>query len=177
MDGLPFFLDRRQFGTQRRRGGRNEGGGHVREENGTQRRQRAAAASTLPISNGAESGRTERRGERRGIKSLVASVHHGWTRSSFRREERGHRLSGFLELSLNDVTILFIVIILDETVSVGQDSLRSHWDASRLGKRASCSQKDPLFPILDRRRRRRILAAAEKKNLRLAVGTGLRREN
>ena len=31
---------------------------------------------------------------------------------------QGHRLNGFLGRSLNDGTILFLVILLDETVSV-----------------------------------------------------------
>ena len=31
----------------------------------------------------------------------------------------GRRLNGFLELSLNDRTILFLVMLLDKTVSVG----------------------------------------------------------
>ena len=31
----------------------------------------------------------------------------------------GRRLNGFLALSLNDRTILFLVILLDKTVSVG----------------------------------------------------------
>ena len=31
----------------------------------------------------------------------------------------GHRLNGFLELSLNDKTILFPLILLDKTFSVG----------------------------------------------------------
>ena len=35
----------------------------------------------------------------------------------------GRRLNGFLGLSLNDRTILFLVMLLDKTVSVGQDSL------------------------------------------------------
>ena len=35
------------------------------------------------------------------------------------REREGRRLNGFLRLSLNDGTILFLVILLDKTVSVG----------------------------------------------------------
>ena len=35
----------------------------------------------------------------------------------------GRRFNGFLGLSLNDGTILFLAILLDKTVSVGQDSL------------------------------------------------------
>ena len=35
----------------------------------------------------------------------------------------GRRLNGFLGLSLNDRTILFIVILLDKTVSIGEDSI------------------------------------------------------
>ena len=37
---------------------------------------------------------------------------------------KGCRLNGFLGLSLNDRTILSLAILLDKTVSVGQDSLR-----------------------------------------------------
>ena len=36
---------------------------------------------------------------------------------------RGRRPNGFLTLSLNDRAILFLVILLDKTVSVGSDSL------------------------------------------------------
>ena len=36
---------------------------------------------------------------------------------------RGRRPNGFLGLSFNDGTILFLAILLDKTVSVGQDSL------------------------------------------------------
>ena len=39
--------------------------------------------------------------------------------NSGNKEVRGRRLNGFLELSLNDVTILFLVILLDKTVPVG----------------------------------------------------------
>ena len=35
----------------------------------------------------------------------------------------GRRPNGFLGLSLNDRTILFLVTLLDKTVSVGKDSL------------------------------------------------------
>ena len=35
----------------------------------------------------------------------------------------GRRFNGFLGLSLNDGTVLFLAILLDKTASVGQDSL------------------------------------------------------
>ena len=35
----------------------------------------------------------------------------------------GRRPNGFLGVSLNDRTFIFLVIILDKTVSVGEDSL------------------------------------------------------
>ena len=52
-DGLPFFLDRRQFRTQRRR--RKEG--HVREENGTQRQQQQAQLCQYQMEPNREGGR------------------------------------------------------------------------------------------------------------------------
>ena len=39
------------------------------------------------------------------------------------RHSVGRRLNGFLGLSLNDRTIVFLVILLDKTVSVGYNSL------------------------------------------------------
>ena len=40
-----------------------------------------------------------------------------------RQQALGRRRNGFLGLSLNDRTILFLVIFLDKTVSVGYDRL------------------------------------------------------
>ena len=40
-------------------------------------------------------------------------------RQSYPAETAGRRLNGFLGLSLNDRTIIFLVILLDKTVSVG----------------------------------------------------------
>ena len=35
----------------------------------------------------------------------------------------GRRLNGFLGLPLNDWTIIFLVILFDKTVSIGEDSV------------------------------------------------------
>ena len=62
---------------------------------------------------------------------------------TLRRRRVGRRTNGFLGLSLNDGTILFLEIFVDKTVSVGEDSPSITTLASGLAER--------LFGHLDQR--------------------------
>ena len=47
---------------------------------------------------------------------ILTTINH------FQQELKGRRLNGFLGLSLNDRSILFLVILLNKKVSVGYDA-------------------------------------------------------
>ena len=75
------------------------------------------------------------------VRELLACTR--WSPSSHTSSSRlsfiGRRLNGFLGLSWNDRTILFLLISLDRTVSVG-------WDSLCIRTLASCRYKRLFFP-------------------------------
>ena len=53
---------------------------------------------------------------------MMATTRYSRSKDDRPEEKEGRRLNGFLGLSLNDRTILFLVILLDKIVSVDSNS-------------------------------------------------------
>ena len=77
------------------------------------------------------------------------------THAHLESDSSGRRPNGFLRLSLNDRTILFIAILMDKTVSVEHDSLCIRTLASHPPRRVAVHQQHflPLFSELGAKRR------------------------